>query len=65
MNAVPEVEAMTPPAKPLFAPQTLGPLTLPNRIVMAPMTRSRATAGNVPTELTARYYAQRATAGFS
>ena len=34
----------------LFTPITLGPLTLPNRIVMAPLTRNRAGAGQVPTE---------------
>ena len=33
----------------LFTPIEVGPLTLPNRIVMAPLTRSRAGAGNVPT----------------
>ncbi len=48
---------------PLFTPFQLGPLTLPNRIVMAPMTRSRAAGGNAQTELNARYYAQRASAG--
>jgi N-ethylmaleimide reductase len=47
----------------LFAPIDLGPLTLPNRIVMAPLTRSRAGPGNVPTALTALYYAQRSSAG--
>ena len=47
----------------LFSPFKLGPLTLPSRIVMAPMTRSRAAAGNVPTELFAVYYSQRAAAG--
>jgi len=47
----------------LFAPFQLGPLTLPNRIIMAPLTRSRAGAHGVPTELNARYYAQRASAG--
>jgi N-ethylmaleimide reductase len=41
----------------------LGPLTLPNRVVMAPMTRNRAGPGNVPTSLNATYYAQRASAG--
>ena len=41
----------------------LGPLALPNRVVMAPMTRNRAGAGNVPTALAAEYYAQRASAG--
>ncbi len=47
----------------LFEPYQLGALTLPNRIVMAPLTRNRAGAGLVPTDLTAKYYAQRATAG--
>ncbi|MGI5164969.1 alkene reductase [Spirillospora sp. CA-253888] len=47
----------------LFTPAALGPLTLPNRLVMAPMTRNRATSGGVPTPLMAEYYAQRATAG--
>lgn len=49
---------------PLFRPLQLGPLQLPNRIVMAPMTRSRSSQpGDVPNELMARYYAQRASAG--
>ena len=47
----------------LFAPFQLGPLLLPNRVVMAPMTRNRAGAGNVPTALNADYYGQRAAAG--
>ena len=47
----------------LFSPLTLGPLTLPNRLVMAPLTRSRAEDGDVPSNLAATYYTQRATAG--
>jgi N-ethylmaleimide reductase len=47
----------------LFSPLTLGPLTLPNRMVMAPLTRSRATDGDVPSDLAVTYYTQRATAG--
>ena len=47
----------------LFTPIQLGDLTLPNRIVMAPLTRMRAGEGNVPTKLNATYYAQRASAG--
>src|ERR1700689_5030817 len=47
----------------IFSPFQLGPLTLPNRIVMAPMTRNRAGPGNAPTTLNATYYAQRASAG--
>ncbi|WP_372770858.1 alkene reductase [Pseudoalteromonas sp.] len=48
----------------LFDNLQLGGLTLQNRIVMAPMTRSRATQpGNIPNDLMAEYYAQRASAG--
>jgi N-ethylmaleimide reductase len=47
----------------IFSPFRLGPLSLPNRAVMAPMTRNRAGAGNVPGPLNATYYAQRASAG--
>jgi N-ethylmaleimide reductase len=47
----------------IFSPFQLGPLSLPNRVVMAPMTRNRAGPGNAPTELNATYYAQRAGAG--
>src|SRR4051812_36632727 len=47
----------------LFQPMRLGPYTLPHRIAMAPLTRSRARQpGNVPTPLMACYYAQRASA---
>jgi N-ethylmaleimide reductase len=50
--------------QPLLQPVRLGDLELPNRIVMAPMTRARAdNADLAPTELQAVYYAQRATAG--
>jgi N-ethylmaleimide reductase len=52
------------PEKPtLFSSYRLGPLELKNRIVMAPMTRNRAGKLNEPTELNARYYEQRASAG--
>ncbi|MEO0030472.1 MAG: hypothetical protein RIS94_230, partial [Pseudomonadota bacterium] len=47
----------------LFQPITIGTLALPNRIIMAPLTRARATAGHVPTALQGTYYAQRADAG--
>lgn len=47
----------------IFEPTMLGDLALANRIVMAPMTRSRAGDGDVPTALMAEYYRQRATAG--
>ncbi|HEY2183789.1 MAG TPA: alkene reductase [Xanthobacteraceae bacterium] len=51
------------PFKPVFSPYQLGPIELPNRLVMAPMTRSRAVERNVPNALAATYYAQRASAG--
>jgi N-ethylmaleimide reductase len=47
----------------LFSPVEVGPLVLRNRVVMAPLTRSRAGPGNVPNQLNALYYAQRASAG--
>jgi N-ethylmaleimide reductase len=47
----------------LLTPIKLGGLNLPNRIVMAPLTRMRAGDGHVPTALNAEYYAQRASAG--
>lgn len=53
---------------PISAPNILSPITvgawdLPNRVVLAPLTRSRAGVGNAPTALNALYYAQRASAG--
>lgn len=55
---------MTATASPLFRPLQLGPLALPSRIVMAPMTRARSSQpGDVPNALMAQYYAQRASAG--
>jgi len=56
-------ERNTSHATDLFGPVEVGPLRLPNRVVMAPLTRSRAGPGNVPTQLNALYYAQRASAG--
>jgi N-ethylmaleimide reductase len=47
----------------LFTPIEIGRHTLPNRLVMAPMTRSRADESGVPGDLVATYYAQRAGAG--
>ncbi|PYC76650.1 alkene reductase [Streptomyces tateyamensis] len=47
----------------LFDSHRLGELTLPNRVVMAPMSRVRAAAGGLATPSMATYYAQRATAG--
>ncbi|WP_175672517.1 alkene reductase [Burkholderia ambifaria] len=59
----------SPPQRPdptgftLFEPIEFGRITLKNRIVMAPMTRSRAGAGDAPGSINAAYYAQRASAG--
>src|ERR1700709_1034872 len=53
---------MSTPTK-LFEPYKLGPITLPNRFVMAPLTRNRAVAGLVPSPLAIEYYGQRASAG--
>ncbi|HVI51222.1 MAG TPA: alkene reductase [Candidatus Sulfotelmatobacter sp.] len=47
----------------LLTPTRLGALQLPNRMIMAPLTRSRAGDGNVATPLIAEYYRQRASAG--
>lgn len=47
----------------LFEPIKVGDITLPNRIVMAPLTRCRANAGRAPNALMTKYYAQRASAG--
>ena len=47
----------------LFDPLTIGDIRLPNRVIMAPLTRLRAGEGKVPNGLMAEYYAQRASAG--
>ena len=47
----------------IFDPYTLGNITLQNRIVMSPLTRSRSTADHIPTPIMAAYYGERATAG--
>ena len=58
----PDAEAATHPD--LFSPISLGELILPNRIIMAPLTRNRAAVpGNIPRAMNATYYAQRASAG--
>ena len=46
----------------LFTPLQAGAITLKNKMVMAPMTRSRADDNNIPTQIMAEYYAQRASA---
>src|ERR1700747_1364612 len=49
--------------KQAFAPLRVGRTTLPNRLVMAPMTRSRAKVDGTPGDLAAEYYTQRASVG--
>ena len=48
---------------PLFQPLALGAIEMPNRVVMAPLTRLRANADDAPHELQAEHYRQRASAG--
>ena len=59
----PGPERASPVPQKLFTPFGAGALRLPNRMVMAPMTRNRAGLGGIPTPLMATYYRQRATAG--
>ena len=47
----------------LFTPLQVGNITLPNRILLAPLTRTRADAGHMPNDLMVEYYSQRATGG--
>lgn len=54
---------MSLPNQRLFEPLTIGGMTLPNRIAMAPLTRSRAGESRIPNDLMAEYYTQRASAG--
>ncbi len=61
MSEIPTVPTDSP--SPLLAPVRVGAWTLKNRVVMAPMTRSRAEQDRIPSPLAARYYAQRASAG--
>ena len=62
-SVAPSVRAPQPPLELLFQPVRLGRYNLPHRIVMAPLTRSRARQpGNVPSALNASYYAQRTSA---
>ena len=53
---------MTTPLK-LFSPLTVGAMHLPNRVILAPLTRCRADDNRVPTDLMRDYYVQRASAG--
>ena len=50
-------------ADPIFQPLVAGAFKLPNRLVMAPLTRCRASEGRVPNEMMAEYYAQRSSFG--
>ncbi len=50
-------------ANPLLTPTHFGSIDVANRVVLAPLTRNRAGAGDVPTDLTVTYYTQRATGG--
>lgn len=50
-------------SNPLFQPLILGSMEIPNRIIMAPLTRCRTGEERIPNELTAEYYAQRSSAG--
>src|SRR6202166_1438408 len=60
----PKVTRAHDSSQPLLTPYRMGDLNLPNRVVMAPLTRMRAqTHDHVPTDLQAEYYAQRASAG--
>ncbi|MES2535243.1 MAG: alkene reductase [Pseudomonadota bacterium] len=54
---------LTTPSTDLFEPFQFGPYLLSNRIVMAPLTRSRAQKGDIPSQFAAEYYEQRASAG--
>jgi N-ethylmaleimide reductase len=63
VNAAVATRQTEPPFKPVFLSCQLGDIELANRLVMAPMTRSRAVERNVPNPLAATYYAQRASAG--
>jgi N-ethylmaleimide reductase len=65
--AIARTAAFSPETSPepasLLTPYHLGGLRLGNRMVLSPMTRSRAVAGNVPNPIAAQYYVQRASAG--
>ncbi|MEM8680484.1 MAG: alkene reductase [Planctomycetota bacterium] len=56
-------ETPSPSSSALFRPLAMGDLTLPNRIVMAPLTRGRAGDRRIPNAMMAEYYGQRASAG--
>ena len=58
-----QTKARQPDAAVLFQPGRLGDLTLPNRVIMAPLARNRAGRDGVPGPLNVEYYRQRASAG--
>lgn len=62
-DAAPSGPAVSRSDSPVLKPVTIGDLGLDNRIVMAPLTRSRSSTDGVPPDFAADYYAQRATAG--
>ena len=59
----PKLDAPMSELSVLFTPSRLGAVEIPNRVLMAPMTRSRAGRDGVPGPLAPLYYAQRASAG--
>jgi N-ethylmaleimide reductase len=63
LSVGPRTAPVHAPMHAIFEPTQIGDLRLRNRFVMSPMTRSRAAEGDVPSELAAQYYQQRATAG--
>jgi N-ethylmaleimide reductase len=62
LSSLTEIKKMSTSSK-LLEPLKLGPITLANRLVMAPLTRNRAVEGLVPNPLAVEYYGQRASAG--
>lgn len=62
-DAIPFRDGIPKPTQALLTPFQLGPYQLKNRMAMAPLTRRRAGEGNVPVDIMATYYAQRASAG--
>jgi len=57
------ITPQTAKAPGLLDPLSVGALQLPNRVIMSPLTRCRASGGRVPNLLMAEYYRQRASAG--
>ncbi len=57
------VATLSSPTAALFQPLTLGAIAIPNRVIMAPLTRGRAGTSRIPNDLMVEYYTQRAGAG--